>query len=330
MHVACPYTLDETNAVGFVNTLWDAQEETELVTDFSSLGFAYPSGVLISAICIRDVVRRRKALGLETTATGHRRTVGAVSYLNFFGYFQFMGLSTGNPPGAAPGGATYLPIERINLAEVTSAGAKLQEMIDQRSKHLAKVIYPQQEDLSRMDMLRYCFREIIRNSFEHAEVQECLVMAQRWSNGFAEITIADEGIGLAESLSQAHEIKNTRAAIQLAMKPGISRVTEPTSDDKWQNSGYGLYVVSQLGKQLGKFSIVSQDAMLLVNNNGAQWLSTPSKGTVVNLRVNTANAEYFPNILHNIVKEGEKSAKGIAGARVSASKGSNSVDPLFG
>jgi hypothetical protein len=281
---------------------------------------------MVSALGIRDLIRQRHALGLITHVAGHQTLYGATSYLRHFGYFQFIGVDAGNHPNAAPGSGSYLPITRIGLEEFIPENGVLQEQITDHARRLASVIYPNGVDISRVDMLTFCLREIIRNSFEHAQVSECYVMAQRWSNGIAEISIADEGVGLAQSLSQAHSIQSARAAIRLAIKPGISCITCPLNDDKWQNSGFGLYVVSEVGSRLGSFSILSNESMLYLGNGRSDWVATPSRGTIVKLRANTNDAEYFPNLLSQIVTEGERLAKEIPGARPSASKGSRTID----
>ena len=281
---------------------------------------------MVSALGIRDLIRQRHSLELTTLVSGHDSLLGAASYLRYFGYFQFIGVDAGNQPNVAPGSGNYLPITRIGLEELQSTNQVLQDQITKHAGRLSKVIYPSAGDVSRVDMLTFCLREVIRNVFEHAQVEECFVMAQRWSSGVAELTIADEGIGIAQSLSQAYQIGSTRAAIRLAIKPGISRVTDPVNDDKWQNSGFGLYVVSEVGSRLGAFSILSNESMLLLTGETSQWVATPSRGTIVKLRANTNDAEYFPNLLRTIVEQGEKIAKEIPGACPSASKGSSIVD----
>jgi hypothetical protein len=329
MRIFCPSQLNDLNATRFTNDFWRARSEPELVLDFSTLSFAHPSGAMVSALGIRDLIRQRYFLDLSTLVTGHQNLYGATSYLRYFGYFQFIGIDAGNHPNAAHGSRSYLPITRIGLEEFIPENGVLQEQITTHARRLASVIYPSGVDISRVDMLTFCLREIIRNAFEHAQVNECFVMAQRWSNGFAEISIADEGVGLAQSLSQAYSIHSTREAIRLAIKPGISRITAPVNNDKWQNSGFGLYVVSEVGSRLGSFSILSNESMLHLSNGTSDWVATPSRGTIVKLRATTNDAEYFPNLLSQIVTEGERLAQGIPGARPSASKGSRAIDQII-
>jgi len=114
------------------------------------------------------------------------------------GFLRLWGLSAGNPPAQARGNERYLPITVITRQELEGASKHqpFQQEIDRQSDRLAAVIFPGEENEGPHIMLSYCLREIIRNAFEHADVDECFVMAQRWSDGVAEITIADRGMGI--------------------------------------------------------------------------------------------------------------------------------------
>lgn len=329
MHIYSPAQLDDEGAARFINEFWRAKDEQELVLDFSTLRFVYPSGTMILSLGARDLIKQRFLQNRVTYVAGHLNQGGATSYLMYFGFFQFIGVDAGNQPNVAPGSSNYLPITRICREEYQNPGEVMQEQITRHASRLAEVIYPRNVDVSRVDMLAFCLREIIRNVFEHANINECFVMAQRWSTGIAEISIGDEGIGIAQSLAQAHNVINARSALRLAIQPGISRITDPVNDDKWQNSGFGLYVVSEVGNRLGSFSILSNGSMLMKQQGNDKWLATPSRGTVVKLRATTNDAEYFPNILHNIVSEGELLAKQTPGARPTASKGSRGIDSII-
>lgn len=328
MNLPCPQQLDDLAAARFIQTCWRERKVPELVLDFAPLRFVYPAGTLIMALGIRDLVqfRQDQDQDLTTRAAGVDRPRGPVSYLKFFGFFQFVGIDVGNYPDDAPGGRQYIPITRITRADFDDPNEVLQEQITRHAYRLAGVVYRREQDISRVDMLAFCLREIIRNVFEHAEAEQCFVMAQRWKNGYAEIAIADEGEGIPKTLAQTHNVVSPRAALRMAMKPGISRVDEPDNNNRWQNSGFGLYVVSELGSEYGSFSLLSDHTMVVRQGQRETWHATPVPGTAVKLRASTDDAEYFPNILQNIVTRGEEEALAIPGARRVASKGSK----LFG
>jgi len=328
MKIDCPHELNDLSATRYVNDIYRARLESDLILNFSTLNFVSPSGALILALGIRDIVKERLKSKLDTQALGARKKSGAVSYLGHFGFFHFIGIGIGNKPNEVTGGRNFLPITTIDINEFDNNKIAIQEQITTRSYELAKLIYPKSADVSRVDMLAFCLREVIRNVFEHAGTERCHVMAQKWANGYAEISIADEGIGIPKSLSKSHSFTNSKAALQLAIQPGITRNTAPVNDDAWQNSGFGLYVVSEVGNENGRFSLVSDKTMLVKEDGQSTWLPTAVNGTIVNLKANTNDSEYFPNILQLIVSKGEEAAETIPGAVKTGSKGSKMIDPI--
>ncbi|MFM2399414.1 MAG: hypothetical protein RL341_1571 [Pseudomonadota bacterium] len=147
-------------------------------------------------------------------------------------------------------------------------------------------------------------------------------MAQRWDNGEAEVVIADHGIGIHKSLSQVHAVQSEEESLRLSLKPGISSGASRATGGVWDNTGFGLYVISQLGVRYGAFSLISSQRVLANPTSPAPLPSIALGGTIVKLRVSTRDAEYWPNILANIVRGGEAEAALIPGAIRSASGGS--------
>lgn len=306
--------------MNFLKELKAHRDEEKICTNFGSVEFVLPFATLLLAIGLREFLRYRFDRKLKTTSKGQKDNSDALSYLKHLGFFKYIGLNEGKQPNEAPGGERYLPLTKLNEAMFTAARIRLQEAIDRESDRLSKIIYPRKEDEMRAIMISYCFREAIRNVFEHAEIEECFVLAQKWNNGFAEIAIADRGIGLFESLRDKFHVKDSREAIAKAILPGISSDVTPDSDDKWQNSGFGLYVLSELGNDQGEFALAS-DGMAMFRNHGREnWYSVPVKGTALKLRVNTNEADYWSNILNQIVVRGESMAINIPGAKRTASK----------
>jgi hypothetical protein len=321
LHV--PNILDDISAAQLANQLNEnAGTKKVLRIDFRNLEFAYPGGALILGITLRELRRRRNANGLEAKFLGLKRA-GAVSYLRYLGFLDLVGVKQKGIFPRGGGGETYLPIKKLERAVLEQSGTRIQEGIVSESEALASVICPDDEDVTSKDMLSFCLREIIRNVFEHAETDSCYIMGQRWADHMAEIAIADDGIGIAKSLQTTHQIEEGRSALRLAIQPGISRNNEPVNDDIWQNSGFGLYLISEIGKACGNFSLLSNEHMLKREVDADdEWLEMPFNGTVVTLRASTQNADYFPNLHRSIVLQGEKEAGSIPNARKSASKSS--------
>ena len=314
-------------------SLWAAEKLSELdgvpdlMLDFERLTFARPFGTLVVAESLRDLVRRRKSAGLKTryktagVLSGDRSP--AVTYLGHVGFFTHIGIDYGKQPGQAPGSRDYLPITVLSRTELEAdaSGRAFQEAIEQKAKLLARMIFT---DESKQDMLRYCLRETIRNAFEHAQVDACSVMAQRYSGDQVEIAIADRGIGVLASLASTHAVSTPKEALDLAVQPGITRVKDPQPGTPWDNTGFGLYVMSSLGSGHGSFRLVSSGGSLEMTKSGRFSATSTFPGTAIRLLVNASDAEYFPNILKRIVDEGERISAGAPGGGRRASKSTRS------
>ncbi len=328
MNIDCPSQLTDRNAVQYINDIWKAKAEDTLTLNLSTLNFVYPAGLFILAVGIRNLIIQ----GNNLEAGGVNPNSIVILHLVYIGFFKFAGINFKNNHPNFNHNKTlkkrnYIPITTIERKIFSNENLAIQDQIVIKSNELAKLIYS--NDISKADMLSYCLREVIRNVFEHAETDECYLMAQKLKDGDAEIAIADQGIGILGSLSKVHQINNSKSALLLALQPGISENTYPINNDTWQNSGFGLYVISQIGNKYGEFALLSNNTMLMRKNNVDSWLSTEINGTIVKLRANTKNAEYFSNILPTIVKEGEKEAMSIPGAIKTASKSSGVLEPLW-
>jgi hypothetical protein len=328
MNYFMPSRFDESS-LGKIGELLELHSEPELILDFSRVTFVHPFPTVVIATALRELMEERRSNGLKTLARGTDLHSGAISYLRYFGFFKALGYPVGNAPNEATGGARYIPmtiIRRSNL-ENSSENEPIQKVIDRNADRLAAVAFPGNAYAGPAMMLSYCLREIIRNSFEHAMVNRCIVMGQRWDDGTAEITIGDRGIGVFDNLSRTHShlISSVDDAIRAALLPGITSGAARATGSEWDNSGFGLFVVSELGKRYGNFSMISSGRLLRPGAANDKGSDIPIMGTIVQLRINTNDGDYFPNILEQIVADGERQANHIEGAIVAASKMSKSV-----
>lgn len=325
----CPSRLTDRNVIEFINQLRSQDNTPELAIDFSELRFVFPFATLLLAESIRDLVMRREQKGLHTQSPtespGFDRSE-AVSYLMHFGFFQFVGLPYGKMPNEAPGNRNYIPIRILTERELTGKSARIQDAIQCESENIAGMIYDNDEE--RM-MLSYCFREIIRNVFEHAMIDYCTIMVQKWNYGYmagdVEIAIVDRGRGIFDSMKEAYELTSVEQAIEEALKPGTSRIRQSQSQNEWDNTGFGLYVISQLGMMYGDFTICTNGKLLNMSARSKEFYDIAFNGTAIKLRINTKDAEYFPNILRNIVQKGEEIFHLSTGQQKQASKSSKHI-----
>lgn len=322
--IVYPSDFSPSNIIDFSRKLQELiVEPSEVFIDFSHTGYSYPFTTLLLAEKIRSFVSERKSLGLKTSASGLNASSEPLSYLRHIGFFQFIGLkNVGKKPGQAPGSQRYLPITQIEKMKLLrdAKGSTVQEAVKTRSEHLAGMIFDD-DDVWAQNMLAYCFREIIRNVFEHAQTDYCCLMAQKWHTGEVEVAIVDTGIGILASLEEAFQFDSTEHALQEAIKPGVSRVKGPQRGSVWDNSGFGLYVLSELGSRYGEFSVVSSGKWMRCRNGALMFDDMAFGGTAIQLRLSTRDAVYFPNILQGIVTTGEtEHGKTRNGRTITASK----------
>jgi hypothetical protein len=322
IHMDCPQQLTERGAAEFLMALFRHSGRQHLSINFNTLEFARPIGALTTAMGLRALQHAQAKAGFQLQAARLDPTRPAVSYLMHMGFFRCIGIPAGNDSGVALGNTRYVPLSLLQHSSLPGAGV-LQERIVDYSQRLAAVLTTGRPGIGKSGLLAYSLREAIRNVFEHSGRTECWIAAQRWAGGETEIAIADEGVGLMYTLSRAYSVPTPEDALRLAIRPGISGNTEPDTGSMWQNSGYGLYVLSELGARLGSFVIGSDRAVLLLERHGASITATPLGGTIVGLRVNSALAGDFPSLLKDIVSRGE--AASTPGARRSASAGTQTV-----
>ena len=103
----------------------------------------------------------------------------------------------------------------------------------------------------------------------------------------------------------------------MAMLPGVSgkmyKGVKRESNSVWQNSGYGLYMTSQICRNGGDFLIVSNGACLLLSADSKEDLNVNYKGTSLRLRINTTKVENYSGMLSKFRREGAAVAKELSG-----------------
>jgi len=148
-------------------------------------------------------------------------------------------------------------------------------------------------------------------------------------DGTAEIAIVDEGIGILNSLQRniIHRkfIKNDEDAITSAIKAGISQAFQPSrtnsSTDPWANSGFGLYMVSEICKELqGSFCLASGTKFINIYSDETKNIGdTFLKGTAIKMTISTNCLKNSQDIIKKISNQGEIQARTIRNAFKKAS-----------
>ncbi len=193
------------------------------------------------------------------------------------------------------------------------------DLIERKSDELATVLAQGNRELQKM--FRYLIREAIRNVPEHAGTNEVWICGQYWHNrDKAEIAILDEGIGVYESLKQnrihREYVTNNAEALRWAIKPGISVAFNPArgqrSQDTWANSGYGLFMISEICKATnGWLTFVSGDNCLRIYPNGSGLYGVHFKGTALGIQIRPSQVVNCQALIDSVRLSGESTAKTI-------------------
>ncbi|MBU3208500.1 ATP-binding protein [Clostridium algidicarnis] len=184
------------------------------------------------------------------------------------------------------------------------------ETIERKAKDILKTY---EFSISIRNFYGYLMREIIRNVVEHSEAKKFSVLL--YSNHLKEFSfkVIDNGIGIMRSLNSnpAYSINDDLTALSFCVKPGITRSykRDPMRDDVWQNSGFGLYMVSSIVSSIGVFEIISGSGKLVLKNGFKEHTSAKIKGTEVTVIINTTIEINISNTIKKVSIEGSKIAE---------------------
>ena len=320
-----PKCLDESRALEFSCELNNTDPSDRMILDVSRLRWAYPFGTLVVASQIRRYINHYEP---QVELVGYSELNHTHSYLSHIGFFRHLGFELGKNPGEARGSRSYMPITVLRYTDLMideiMGDSPMHKAIQAKADTFSSLL-TQSHRSAITTPVSYCIRELVRNVFEHARIGECMLAGQQYSNGRVQIGIVDNGCGILSSLKERFDVKSDSEALSYALKPGISRSVLTDDDNQWSNSGFGLYVLSELGRRTGYFSITSGSAILRVTSTAGDTVGPACHaGTAVNIIFRKLHGTNLAEHIKQIIEEGEKqSIPGIGTPR--ASKSSKSV-----
>lgn len=336
------YTLRDLSTESALQTALELHNvelsDEEEVKFFADMNWVCPLGMLIGTNAMRSF---RDSYPDNSFSISMNEKEDAVSYAGHMGFFKSISesIAVGNAPGEAPGNDNYIPITKIDLTQIhrdnLNAGiwGEMGDSIELKSAELSKILCRANKEMQKL--ITYLIREILRNIPEHAEALDAWICGQYWSNNIAEIAILDTGIGVKTSLQKnpTHRsyITDDITALQCAIKEGISQAFNPArgnrSQDVWSNSGYGLFMVSEICKRLnGSFCIASGDSYIYIDSDEKLKVSsTYINGTAIMMRFSTAELHNSNAIIQEIAGQGEVQARTIKNAFKKASQPSKGL-----
>ena len=322
-----PSKLDLTGSINAAVQLDSLPKANSYRLDFASLKFAEPFGMLYFASQLRRFRQSRSDSRFKADNYQH------LGYAAHMGFFQSFGLNHGKEPGEASGSHQYAPIPRLDLKELTKEAFEqyedVRETIERVSMKLADVLV--REDTGPLyDTLSYSLREIFRNVHEHSGADSLWYAAQYWpEKGWVELSILDEGVGIITTLSRNPHltIVSDYDALQYSLLPGVSGVAfkggPKQAKDPWANSGYGLFMTSQLCLHGGNYAIISGRGGLLLQNQKQSKLDGAFNGTAIRLQFHVPEIQDLTGALENLRKKGAEIAGTMKqAANISASMSS--------
>ena len=204
----------------------------------------------------------------------------------------------GKNTGHVKGNNTYIPITNINVKEEYGKSFLRGEYFERGDYIIGRAIQLVQIITGRSELqeiLKYIIRGIIRNVPEHSGKDDLRICGQAWpssSYSRAKIVIMDEGIGVHRSLT--------------------ANLFHKRDTDRWSNSGFGLYVVSELCKKLnGRFLLIIGGNYVYTSSDieEIEYGLNQLDGKLVAIKLPLQNTDIDSTaLLSSIINAGEKIA----------------------
>lgn len=327
--IALPNKLDLKGAINFSKTLDELPDSKYYIFDFDNVSWIEPFALLHLSFEIRRCRNHRSKAKFEAINFNKSEACQYAAHMGFF--YKSFGLNLTDLEEKANN--FHIPIKIINVDKLKQSAIDknihIGNEIEAHSRQLACILI-QQDTGNLVDTLEYSLREMLRNIVEHSEAKQLAYCGQYWPNQHkVEIAITDVGIGIQKSLelNPYLQISSEQEALYYALMPGISskmyKGKKRNKNDIWQNSGYGLFMTSELCRKGGSFFICSNNAGLYLTKNKKEEISTKIQGTALRLVFDTNNIHAVSNSLASFREKGEVLAQELEMANITASVASS-------
>lgn len=332
--ISVPNSLDWTTLAKWSIALSSDRLARDLLLDMSTVQHAPPHGMLLAASCIRRLKRRHLATDYSENPLLARLTlpdrIGIAqppvrheinrnnTYLAHMGFWQAIGEDYGKQPGEAAGSERYLPITMLSCQqlrqEAWSRSVEVGDVIVNRAERLAEIL-AQGAHACVETTLQYAIRELLRNIIEHSRSTQLWYSAQFWpTKDLVEVAVLDEGIGVLEALTNNPEnrVSTEASAIALATergvtgtrpKPALRTIGGESCESRYENSGWGLFVLRRLAEAAGSLLIVSNNAGIRFTGGLREYRECAIGGVCVSLRLKPSRID---SLLSRILDESTK------------------------
>lgn len=307
MELIAPSFVDYAAMLEFRDRLALTDEAT---VDFSRIGFAYPDGMVLLSRIICDRIED----GASITPANYERETYPIN----MGFFRAAGLGI-DPQGHAPGNENYFPVTKYSSDDLRGRAERYRqnpgEVVNSMAADLSKIL-TRGKDESAQQTITYSIREIVRNIIEHSGSENFLVSAQYYPwKRMVEIAIMDKGVGIRQGLSSNPHLalNDDYEAILKALVPGISgahyRGMPERRRTEWSNSGFGLFMTSQICRMGGRFTIGSYDTLVTMTKNSKDRVPFGFAGTLIVMQMNVSSLPRLVGLLKLLTDRGERVAR---------------------
>lgn len=330
LKVLVPARLDIENAITFIHQIYELPPSPEYIFDFINLSWVEPFALLYVSYHLANFIGDKPSISLKVD---HFDIKNAHLYAAHMGFFKSFGLDFGNSAGQAKGSAHYIPITIFNVEQIRSEsqdeGVHVGDVLESRARDLA-IMLTRRSDGDLVDTLEFSLREMFRNVVEHSGAKRIGICGQYWpSKHMVELAILDNGIGIKESLKNNPYliIETDKDALNCALLPGVSgkaykgaRINR--GDGHWNNSGFGLFMTSELCRNGGSFFICSKTSGIMLKARNKRNVVTQLDGTALRLIIDTSSLRQISESLAEFRDKGYRIAKELNGAVINPSAAS--------
>jgi len=324
-----PTNLNAASAIEFIDNLYAQPDAEHYVFDFKELNWVEPFSLLYVSyhLAVYQQSKPDISFSMKNFNINH-----AHLYAAHMGFFKSFGHDFGKSPGEASGNSYYVPISIFNIPELESEafdeGVEVGDVLERHSRKLACVL-TREDDGPLVETLEYALREMFRNVVEHSGAKQIGFCAQYWpSKGRVELAILDNGIGIWNSLKNNPFliIESDKDAINYSLLPGISGKAYKGAPKRrkgfWSNSGFGLYMTSQLCRNGGDFFMCSGTGGVYLKGWQKRNFRAKLKGTALRLALDTKNISSIKESLEEYKIKGQIMATRLHGAIIEPSSAS--------
>lgn len=298
--------------IDFINSFKEIRKEAKYIFDFEEQKRIDPFSILLLSSELSSFKEHNPSS--QFIARNYKHCV----YPAHMGFFQSFGLDFGNIPGQIiRNNDRYIPLTLFKVSEIKQAArdnyVNPGEILQDYAEDIGKVLTQDSEDATNADdkilreILSYCMREIFRNIVEHSDSHRFGFCAQYIpSQDIVSFCVLDRGIGIKKSLSNNPRLNlnSDLDAIKESLKPGVSGKVYAGQKNKpkgiWANSGFGLYMTSNICKMGGSFFIASGDKGIYITSKDEKELDVKIEGTALNLTINLNQKSNLSEILKQL------------------------------